>query len=85
MANCSHADIRFCPLYIAAHMGNGFGCDDGRLDKGTCAVSRSLCYAEAVECLRAAEPRMVATLAFEEEAEAAKQQRARNMRAAGIQ
>ena len=87
VTGCPHPDIRFCPLYIAAHIADeGYhGCDDGRLDEGGCAVDRTMNYAEAVERLRIVDPRLVATLAFLEEAEEARQQRNRNMRAAGIQ
>lgn len=82
---CPHYDIRFCPLYVASHDGSGLGCDDGRLDEGTCAASRDVAYAEAVEHLRARQPRLVETLAFQEEAERLRQQRARTMRLAGLQ
>lgn len=88
MADCPHADIRFCPLYLALHDAElvGLGCDDGRLGglEG-CAVARGLDYAPAVERLRARAPRLVAEAAFFEEAAAARAQRLRNMRAAGLQ
>ena len=84
MPGCPHADIRFCPLYVAAHAPIGIGCDDVDWVDG-CAVSRGMSYRAEVERLRVVQPRLIAELAFKESAEIAKQQRARNMRAAGIQ
>lgn len=83
---CPHANILHCPLYLAAHIpkpGYG-GCDDGRLDEGGCAVDRDMDYVEAVARLRAVDPRLVAELEFEEQADEMRKTRARNMRLAGI-
>lgn len=41
---CPHADVQFCPLYLAAHGAIGIGCDDGNLDQGGCAVDREMDY-----------------------------------------
>lgn len=85
-ARCPHADIRFCPLYVAAHGISEMGCDDGHLDSGECAVSRKLNYASAVARL-AVDPEgfeVVARCEAAERMEQARQQRARNLRAAGI-
>lgn len=81
---CPHPDVRFCPLYIAAHWPGSFGCDDGRLGEGGCAVDRGLSYVGAVAALRAAQPRLVAEAEFAADHEALIAQRKRNMRAAGI-
>ncbi|WCK01039.1 hypothetical protein [Agrobacterium tumefaciens] len=81
---CPHADIRFCPLYHAAHMEGGYGCDDGRLDEGGCAVSRAWSYDHALARLEAAMPRLVAELRWKEEAAEGKLQRDRNMRLLGL-
>lgn len=78
---CPHAEIAFCPLYIAAHEGQGEGCDDGELMLFGCAVSRGLDYAAAVARLSV---RDVAILRFREAAAAAREQTTRNMRALGL-
>lgn len=84
MNSCPHANIRFCPLYHAAHMIGGenlirFGCDDGRLDEGGCAVDRGRSYAETVAELAVASPRLAPILRFQEQAEQSAAQRRRNM------
>lgn len=86
MAGCPHKNIVHCPLYIASHDGDPRmnGCDDGRLDEGGCAVDRGMDYAVAVGRISGVDPRLVAQLRWNEEAEEFKAQRARNMRAAGI-
>lgn len=85
ISGCPHADIRFCPLYHASHTAEGGGCDDGKLDGGNgCAVTRGLDYGHAVAALWQANPQLVAEAAFLENEENARQQRARNMRAAGL-
>lgn len=76
---CPHKNIQFCPLYVAAHMQNANGCDDGRLGEGECGVARGQSYERSVAALVAVEPRLVAELRFSEEAADSKQQRARNM------
>lgn len=81
MPGCPHTDIRFCPLYLAAHDCQGLGCDDGRLGEGGCAVDRGLNYATAVARLC---PREVAQAAWRASAEEHRAQIARNMRAAGL-
>lgn len=82
--HCPHADIVFCPLYVAAHEGYGFGCDDGGLADGFCAINRGLDYRGELARLNAASPRLVAQLEFSEHAAAVTAQRKRNMRAAGV-
>lgn len=82
---CPHKNIRFCPLYHAAHTAGSFGCDDGNMDTNQqCAVSRNMDYQGAIEALRAACPGLVAGLEFSEMAEAAKEQRRRTMRLLGL-
>lgn len=80
---CPHKDIRFCPLYIAAHEG-ALGCDDGELGHGSCAASRELDYNQAIATLLADRPRLVAECRFQEEAAERQAQRLRNMKAAGL-
>lgn len=82
---CPHHNIVHCPLYLASHEGQGFGCDDGRLEPwGGCAVDRGADYGAMVAKYAAVNPQAVAECAFMEAEEARKQQRARNMRAAGV-
>ncbi len=76
-----------CPLYHACHAPvqfPGCGCDDGRLDEGGCAVDRGKNYAATVAKMRAIDPRLIAEMEWQEAAEQAKEQRKRNMRAAGL-
>lgn len=81
---CPHADKRFCPLYIASHMPDVAGCDDGRLDEGGCAVLRGMSYLEKVERLRVTHPRLVEPLERRAAAEAMAAQIQRNMALNGI-
>ena len=67
-APCPHAQAQDCPLYWASH----------------CAAGRSLDYTAALARLQAADPRLVAECAFRREERAARAQRARNVRAAGL-
>jgi hypothetical protein len=69
-----------CPLYIAAHMAVGLGCDDGRLGEGFCAIGRGLDYAREKSRIEAKFPRVVAELAFAESAAESREQVKRNMR-----
>ena len=79
---CPHADIRFCPLYHAAHECIGIGCDDGKLGQGGCAVDRGMDYHKELGKLN---PKYVALVKWKEEAEQIRLQRARNMRSACVQ
>jgi hypothetical protein len=81
--HCPHSDISFCPLYIAAHEAGGFSCDDGKLEDG-CAVIRGLDYGKTLAALWRVKPDLVAEAAAMENEEMARQQRARNMKAAGL-
>lgn len=81
---CPHRDIAHCPLYHAAHTGDGGGCDDGQLHTDQCAIARGLDYAQAVANLRITHPGLVERLEWNVENAARKQQRARNLRAAGL-
>ena len=83
MKRCPHNDVRFCPLYLAAHTASG-GCDDGRLGEGGCAVTRGLSYANERKRLEVAEFHLVARAEFDERQEARRQQAARNMRLCGL-
>lgn len=87
MGDCPHADTEFCPLYHATHGGDWpwkYGCDDGRLNEGGCAVSRGMDYTESAGQLLARMPREMANLKFREQESQLRAQRARNMRVAGI-
>jgi hypothetical protein len=77
---CPHDDIRFCPLYVAAHMPNAGGCDDGRLIDGGCAVTRGMDYADEHRRLEREQFEMVARVEFAERRAASSAQRDRNMR-----
>ncbi|WP_119304973.1 hypothetical protein [Dongia deserti] len=85
---CPHRSIIHCPLYHALHLPElvHLGCNDGHPEtQDACAVARGLDYAVAVEKLRVVAPRVVAQCRWNEEVEERKQQRLRNLRAAGIQ
>jgi hypothetical protein len=88
VADCSHhSDCYYCPLYHAAHDPaiSAWGCDDGELGTGECAVTRGTRdYAEAIGRLAVLAPRLVAGLRFKEEAATAGVQRSRNLRLASI-
>ena len=81
---CPHADIRFCPLYLAAHVAGAGGCDDGHLGEGGCAVDRGMNYADEAARLQVTQFHLVAEAEYAERQDATIKQRARNMRAAGI-
>ena len=82
---CPHARIQFCPLYVAAHVPNGGGCDDGHIHDGRCAVDRGMDYGCELARIRGKDPRLVAMLAFNEDAAIATAQRARNRQQNGVQ
>jgi hypothetical protein len=84
MARCPHRFILFCPLYVAAHMGEGLGCDDGKMDDGVCAVARGQSYVRSLELLRVKCPGLVETLEWKEAVDDRGQQIRRNVRAAGL-
>lgn len=44
---CPHERVDQCPLYLVSHFGRGFGCDDGNLLTGECAVDRGAMDYEA--------------------------------------
>lgn len=81
---CPHDDVRFCPLYIAAHAGNAPSCDDGGMWDGGCAVDRGMSYARQVELLRVKCPGMVEQAAWSEDIDKRGAQRLRNLRQNGI-
>lgn len=81
---CPHAEIRFCPLYVAAHEGGGFGCDDGKAEDGRCAVGRGMDYGHQLARLTAAKPRLVAECAFAELEAERQAQRSLNLRLNGL-
>lgn len=81
---CQHERIEFCPLYIAAHEGGGFGCDDGRLAEGGCAVSRGMDYGKALARLSHANRELVLECAERESHHMKIEQRRRNMKNLGL-
>lgn len=81
---CPHANVVDCPLYHSSHVGNGHGCDDGRLQEGACAAARRLDYAGALAALRIADPRLVALVEWEAAKRAGQRQRRRNMQLLGV-
>ena len=81
---CPHARVEFCPLYVISHDGIGLGCIVAR-GEFECLVGTEMNYAEAVERLKAHDPRLAPTLAFKEDQAERIAQRKRNMRAMGIQ
>lgn len=77
---CPHADVQFCPLYIASHGdAPGHGCDDGRLDEGGCGADRRVNYAAEVAWLRLHKPGYVEQIEWRQAAAERQKQRARNM------
>jgi len=84
MSNCPHARIEFCPLYIAAHEDGGFGCDDGKLGEGGCAVSRGMDYGRALAKLSLANRALVLECAERENETIKIEQRRRNMKNLGL-
>lgn len=84
---CPHKRIEYCPLYVESHTGRGMGCVSGEEDGplAVCRVGRGeLRYEEAVAKLRAVDPHLVAQCEWNERAAAIREQRARNMRLAGV-
>jgi len=84
MNDCPHSRIEFCPLYIASHEAGGFGCDDGRLAEGGCAVSRGMDYGNALAKLSAANRGLVLECAVRENHRMVVEQRQRNMKNLGL-
>lgn len=85
MGKCPHDRIEHCPLYVAAHEGGGFGCDDGRLwEQDGCAVDRGMDYGRAVARLCGANRELVQECAEREGLWLKTEQRKRNMRVNGI-
>ena len=84
MAGCPHSRIEFCPLYVAAHEGGGFGCDDGRLAEEGCAVSRGMNYGQALARLSHAKRDLVYECAERENMTMKIEQRRRNMKNLGL-
>lgn len=82
---CPHKLIQFCPLYCASHTGRGNGCDDGTAGEGTCAVDNGKDYGRLVaDMVKNGEADLVRERAEAENRHYSKEQRRRNMRAAGL-
>lgn len=79
MAKCPHANVQFCPLYLAAHMGGSLGCDDGRIEDphGSCGVARGVSYQRNVELLRVRHPGLVEQCEWREMKDAFQQKKLR--------
>ena len=85
MSKCPHDRIEHCPLYVAAHEGGGFGCDDGRLGEHEgCAVNRGMDYGRAVSRLCGARREIVQECAEAESLWLKTEQRKRNLSLNGI-
>jgi len=86
MKRCPHPNVVYCPLYAAAHEPDGLGCDDGNLaEHEGCAVDRGVMdYNAGVAALCRVRPDTVRERAEAENAAMARQQRQRNLRAAGV-
>lgn len=82
---CPHNRIERCPLYHAAHVAElaHLGCVRDLAEP--CLVEKGGDYKMMVEALRCADPRLVAIIEFRGAAEESREQRQRNIRAAGIQ
>lgn len=65
---CPHAEVRFCPLYIAGHDGtHPFGCAGDGLPYDECEVDRgAMDYAEEKGRIEAVDRLMVAQAAWKE-------------------
>jgi hypothetical protein len=80
---CPHERIQHCPLYVESHNVRGLGCVDDM--EGPCRVERGeMKYAAAVARVRAIDPRLIAQCEWSESNAVRSEQRARNMRLAGI-
>lgn len=78
---CPHLPlIQYCPLYVAAHHPelSRFGCDDGQLGSGECAIDREGLYPELMAQLYWADPGFVREILDEGQKAARERQRARN-------
>ncbi len=80
MKACPHERIEYCPLYVESHYGRGLGCvDDMALP---CLVARGkMNYAKAVAKVGGD---LVLQLGMLDMLRMAREQRARNRRAAGV-
>jgi hypothetical protein len=83
-APCPHADIRFCPLYIAAHSTDGYGC--ALVDPDYCDSGSKAAYAKRIAALAETITGrvLIEHCANAEEEAAWRAQRKRNMKAAGL-
>lgn len=81
---CPHSRTEFCPLYVAAHESGGFGCDDGRLAEGGCAVSRGMDYGHALAKLSHAKRDLVLECAERENLNTKIEQRRCNIKNLGL-
>lgn len=85
MRRCPHGNIAYCPLYRAAHEAGSPSCDDGRLGEHEgCAVDRGTDYGKTLSELWKVNPDLIREAAESESTAMARDQRERNMRAAGI-
>lgn len=78
---CPHRDVRFCPLYVAAHTDSPASCDDGRMGEGSCAIARGRSYARSIARL---DQELVAPCEWHEAEAERTARRERNFRAAGL-
>lgn len=78
-----HANVQFCPLYVAAHDARGLGCISDLRE--ACDVDRGrMDYAEAVKAVIAVDSDLVLYCYGREALVLAREQRVRNMLAAAV-
>ena len=81
---CPHEHVQFCPLYVAGHVV-GLPTCMGQWDFDGCDVHHGRAdYCQLVGELFRADPKLVAECAMGEERFEVGEQRARNMRSAGL-
>ena len=80
---CPHENIVDCPLYHAMHVAGAISCLSADLQDG-CRVDQGEDYEGIVAALRIQNPDLVAQCEWNSMLRERKEQRARNMRAAGL-
>lgn len=83
---CPHAKIQYCPLYVGMHIAGAPSCwpKKGDPEMDGCAVEQGEPYEELVAKFFRAHPDEFAAVTLAERKDEALDQRARNMRTAGL-
>ena len=82
---CPHANIQYCPLYVASHDADGLGCITSGDGEFVCMVEQgTLDHADALGKLMAHDARMVETVRWNEQITNQTAQRKRNLSALGL-